>query len=74
MFRVQTANPAPPKEVRLVRASVNPSASWNTSPVYRTRFFGQKVGLCGALKCLVPSGASVVRAWWPFFSISHSAL
>src|SRR5271165_6712164 len=31
--------------------------------VYRTRFFGQAVGLCGAPERLVmPSGASVVRA------------
>ena len=33
------------------------------APVYRTRFFGQTVGLCGAPERLVmPSGASVVRA------------
>src|SRR5271166_2129323 len=40
------------------------SARWRAFPLlYRTRFFGQAVGLCGAPERLVmPSGASVVRA------------
>ena len=45
--------------LKLIRAFLNAGVMG----VYRTRFFGQAVGLCGAPERLVmPSGASVVRA------------